>query len=56
MTAGRVRRFGSIGSMEVLVAGLVVFAIFGAWLRAAVASHDMLATAGTCLLYTSRCV
>jgi len=25
----------------------VVFAILGAWLRAAVASHDMLATAGT---------
>jgi uncharacterized protein len=44
MTAGRVRR---VGSMEVLVLGLVVFAIFGAWLRVAVASHDMLATAGT---------
>jgi uncharacterized protein len=47
MTAGHVRRFGSIGSMEVLVFGLVVFAIFGAWLRVVVASHDMLATAGT---------
>ncbi len=47
MTAGRALRFGSVGSMEVLVLGLVVFAIFGAWLRSAVASHDMLATAGT---------
>jgi len=44
MTAGRVLR---VGSMELLVAGLVAFAISGAWLRAAVASHDTLATAGT---------
>ena len=47
MTTGWVRRFDSIGSMEVLVLGLVVFAILGAWLRGAVASHDALATAGT---------
>jgi uncharacterized protein len=36
-----------VGSMEVLVLGLVAFAIAGAWLRAAVASSDALATAGT---------
>jgi uncharacterized protein len=36
-----------VGSMEVLVLGLVAFAISGTWLRAAVAGSDGLATAGT---------
>src|SRR5262249_6847590 len=36
-----------VGSMEVLVLVLVAFAIAGTWLRAAVASRDSLATAGT---------
>jgi len=36
-----------VGSMEVLVLGLVAFAIAGTWLRAAVARRDSLATAGT---------
>src|ERR1700759_3687646 len=36
-----------VGSMEVLVLGLVAFAIAGAWLRATVSNSDALATAGT---------
>jgi uncharacterized membrane protein YraQ (UPF0718 family) len=36
-----------VGSMEVLVLGLVAFAFSGVWLRATVARNDMLATAGT---------
>src|SRR5258707_14744927 len=36
-----------VGSMEILVLGLVAFAISGAWLRAAVAGSDTLATAAT---------
>jgi uncharacterized protein len=36
-----------VGSMEVLVLGLVAFAIAGAWLRVHVARSDALATAGT---------
>src|ERR1700739_2665473 len=36
-----------VGSMELLSLVLVAFAIAGAWLRAAVASRDALATAGT---------
>lgn len=44
MSAARVLR---VGSMEVLVLGLVAFAIAGTWLRANVARSDTLATAGT---------
>ncbi|OMC50268.1 permease [Mycobacterium sp. IS-1264] len=44
MSAARVLR---VGSMEVLVAGLVAFTIAGTWLRASVARSDTLATAGT---------
>ncbi|OMC56565.1 hypothetical protein A5747_07215 [Mycobacterium sp. IS-836] len=44
MSAARVLR---VGSMEVLVLGLVAFAIGGTWLRANVARSDTLATAGT---------
>jgi uncharacterized protein len=36
-----------VGSMEILVVGLVAFALAGTWLRAVVARNDMLATAGT---------
>ena len=33
--------------MEILVVGLVAFALAGTWLRALVTHNDMLATAGT---------
>ncbi|OMC45370.1 hypothetical protein A5745_15020 [Mycobacterium sp. IS-2888] len=44
MSAARVLR---VGSMEILVVGLVAFAIAGTWLRANVARSDTLATAST---------
>ncbi len=43
----RAERRPRFGSMEVLVFGLVGFAIFGTWLRAVVANSTALATAGT---------
>ena len=43
----RAERRPRFGSMEVLVFGLVIFAIAGTWLRAVVANSTALATAGT---------